>query len=379
VTAKSTEMRVTEVDRGQRVELLLDGEPVSGLVINDLQMRIGRAVVHMGGIGGVHTDRKHRMKGYSRQVMEYSNTYMLEAGYDVSLLFGISNFYPKFGFISCLPTYRMTLTTRVVEHADSAGPSARGVKVRRAREKDFARIRTIYNEHNARRTGSVVRPRNWARFRKGSTWGVKPLALVAADGRDRVVAYAGYDGRDDAVTVFEVGGAAKAYPALLGSLARQAVRKRCESISFLFPPDDAFSLYARQFGGRLEVNYPHTGGGMLRIINLKTTFEKLLPELSARLAGSALSGESTTLVLNTDLGTIRLAAGPGKVALVSRGGTRRSTVTIPQCFLSRLLFGYQTVEEVSAEPGVRVPGGVKDLLQVLFPLQWAHVSRPDWF
>jgi hypothetical protein len=373
------------------VELLLGGEHVSGLTINDLQMHIGRAVVHMGGIGGVHTDQRHRLKGYSRRVCQHSNRYMFERGYDVSLLFGISDFYHKFGFVSCLPSYKLTLTTRIVERALRHARVGKTPTVRLGRPEDFPRIRTLYNQEYARRTGSIRRTGRWKGFRMGSTWGSKTLTLVAAAG-GRIRAYAGVDDREDALTVFEVAGDPRAYPALLRALAREAVEKRVESMALLLPPDDRFSIYSRRFGGTLTVNYPYTGAGMLRVINLVTLFEKLCPELTDRLQAVGFSGPERSFLLRTDVGSVQLTAGQTGVRVPAsptrapasrrarppRAG-KRVVVEMPQHWLSQLLFGYRTVADVAREPGVRIPRALSGLLEVLFPPQWAHVSRADYF
>ena len=376
--AGKLEMRVEEISRGQRVELLLDGEHVSGLTINDLQMHIGGAVVHMGGIGGVHTDQRHRLKGYSRRVCEYSNRYMYDRGYDISLLFGISDFYPKFGFVSCLASYKLTLTTRIVERALHRAGAGKTAKVRLGRLEDVTRVRALYNQEYARRTGSIQRTGRWRGFRMGSTWGSKTVTLVAAAG-GRILAYAGVDDREDALTVFEVAGDPRAYPALLRALTREAVAKRVESMAFLLPPDDRFSMYARRFGGTLTVNYPYTGAGMLRVINLATLFDKLCPELTARLEAAGFSGPQQTFLLRTDVGAVQVTAGEAGVRVRPPRAGRRVVVEMPQHRLSQLLFGYRTVAGVAGEPGVRIPRALTGLLEVLFPLQWAHVSRADYF
>jgi len=377
--AGKLDMRVEEISRGQRVELLLDGEHVSGLTINDLQMHIGRAVVHMGGIGGVHTDQRHRLQGYSRRVCEYSNRYMFERGYDVSLLFGITDFYPKFGFVSCLPSYKLTLTTRTVERALRQAARGRTPKVRLGRPEDFPRVRALYNQEYACRTGSIFRTSRWKGFRMGSTWGSKTTTLVATVPGGRILAYAGVDDREDALTVFEVAGDPRAYGALLRALAREAVAKRVESMAFLLPPDDRFSLFSRRFGGTVTVNYPYTGGGMLRVINLATLFDKLSPELTARLQAVGFSGPRRTFLLRTDIGSVRVTAGPAVVRVGSPRRGKQAVVEMAQHWLSPLLFGFRTVAEVASEPGVRIPQALRGLLGVLFPLQWAHVSRADYF
>ena len=75
-----------------------DEEMVSQLGLREYQMRFGSAQLKMGGIDGVGTPEEHRNKGYSRRVMEHTIEYMNENEYDVSMLFGIPNFYYKFGY-----------------------------------------------------------------------------------------------------------------------------------------------------------------------------------------------------------------------------------------------------------------------------------------
>jgi len=62
-------MRIIVERKGRRhnIQLLKGKETVSRLSIVDLRMRIGRAVVRMGDIAGLHTDPGHRMKGYARK------------------------------------------------------------------------------------------------------------------------------------------------------------------------------------------------------------------------------------------------------------------------------------------------------------------------
>ena len=80
-----------------------DEEQVSGLGLREFQMRFGSAQLKMGGIEGVNTKEEHRNKGYSRRVMEVTMTFMAENGYDVSMLFGIRDFYHKFGYATVIP------------------------------------------------------------------------------------------------------------------------------------------------------------------------------------------------------------------------------------------------------------------------------------
>lgn len=72
-------------------------EWLSRLGLREYQMRFGAAQLKMGGICRVGTKEEHRNKGYSRRVMDHTIVFMSENGFDVSMLFGIPNFYHKFG------------------------------------------------------------------------------------------------------------------------------------------------------------------------------------------------------------------------------------------------------------------------------------------
>ena len=116
------------------VLLQLGGRQVSRVVIVPMQMRIGAAVVRMDGIGGVGTEEEFRNRGYSRRVMETAVQQMQRGDAALSTLFGIQDFYQKFGYETTGPEY-----TVVVPLADAAAPFAAGVAKRSASELSSSR------------------------------------------------------------------------------------------------------------------------------------------------------------------------------------------------------------------------------------------------
>ncbi|MDK1031995.1 MAG: GNAT family N-acetyltransferase, partial [Planctomycetia bacterium] len=124
--------------------LLVDGALASWVTIIDHKIRIGRASMLMGGIGGVNTKVEHRRRGHMRRLMADSVRFMQERGYVFSMLFGIENFYQKFGYEVSLPEYRMTMQTRDAKRAGDL-PFCRRYSVRLARPADFPAICLIHN------------------------------------------------------------------------------------------------------------------------------------------------------------------------------------------------------------------------------------------
>ena len=90
----------------------IDGQPASWAELPYYRLRLGRARLSTGGVAGVFTKLEHRGRGYNRKVLERSVEVMTADGLDVSLLFGIPNYYHKFGYRSTLTDYEFTVAAR---------------------------------------------------------------------------------------------------------------------------------------------------------------------------------------------------------------------------------------------------------------------------
>src|SRR6266536_3592169 len=130
-------------------EMLIDGQVVCWLTLIDYAMRIGSARVRMAGIAGVETKSEHRMKGYMRVLFQDTLEYMRNEGFDVSMLFGIPSFYPKFGYATCMALYKVMVKTR---NAELAKGLARPVQARPIAPADLPAVAELYNRANASRS-----------------------------------------------------------------------------------------------------------------------------------------------------------------------------------------------------------------------------------
>ncbi|MGC9346570.1 MAG: GNAT family N-acetyltransferase [Anaerolineae bacterium] len=360
-------------------ELWMDEDTqVAHLWVIDYLMRIGVAEVRMAGIGGVYTERKHRMQGYMRHLFKDTVTYMRDEGYDLSLLFGIPNFYNKFGYATCLAKHEVRVATRDAEDVnDQAGDYAsRPIEI-----SDMPDVVALYNTKNATRSGTLVRdPEEFTEFPKGSDWGTGTESCLWEDASGQFIGYAVWDRNPERVRVVEVGAEdAALFPVMLSAFAQQAVEKRCESIELYLPPNFAFAEYLQRWGAVWQIEYPRYGDGMMRILNLDELFDKLAPELTRRLSGARLAQDSGSVALETDLGAVTLYASEGKVH-VERGTSTEADLTLPQSVLMQLIVGYRSVRDVLNTPDV----GLADrdalpLLTALFPKDIPYVWHPDHF
>lgn len=361
------ELQEKRETNGWKVEIMREGRSISRLWIVDVRLRIGSSVVKVGGIAGVGTDRQYRNQGLARRVLEASLQLMRREGYEASWLFGIQDFYHKFGFATCMPEYNLRLDTRDAEGAP------RKMRVRPHRKVDQGAIARLYNRENAARTGSVVRdPKAWKGVEMGSGFGVDAGVQVVVDGADRVQGYVVYDAALDRCRAAEVGGQGEeVFSTLLWFLARRGVALRREEVSLSIPPDHPFARYCRRFGCRVDTRYPRNAGPMGRIIHLSSFMQKLLPELGRRWVGAQPLG------IKTDLGTVVLQ--PQRGGLRLREGAGQGGMRLGQEVLMQLLMGYCTPEDLLAAGRLEAPRHCHALLGNLFPPTQAHMWWPDRF
>lgn len=370
-------MHIKTVDEGRhhRRELWLDDETqVAHLWVIDYTMRIGSAEVRMAGIGGVHTEREHRMQGYMRHLFEDTVAYMTEEGYDVSMLFGIPNFYNKFGYAVCLAKYRASVKTR---DAEDAGTQALPLAPRPVTTEDMPKIVALYTGENATRTGTVLRdPDAFDTFPHGTDWGTPTEAVLWENAGGNLLGYVVCNRNKTAVTVAEIGAQQPSlFPSILTYLAQQAIEKRCESVAAVIPPDHAFAEYLQRFGCEWQTGYPRYSDGMMRIMNQDTLFEKVGPELGRRIANIP---EATPVALQTDLGELTLVPDANGLR-IETGVAADARLALPQDKLMQLLMGYRSVGDVLNSPNVTLVGNARMTLEALFPRDAAFVWSPDHF
>ena len=365
-TSSIPELRRKPFEYGTQLELFSGEEAVSGLAVWDLPLQIGSAVARLGGIGGVYTRREHRMHGYSRRVIEESLTFMRDEGYQLSALFGIENYYPKYGYATALIESQSTVATR-----DALDAEAR-LAVRDYTPADAPAVAAIYGAMTAGRSGAIVRdPATWGGHRLAAHWSDRFGALVVEDGGG-VAGYATYNLNWGEFAIAEIGYAGpQVYEALLAEAARLAHARAVEKIIFHLPPDDPFAFYLRRYGCVTETRYNRRSGGMARIIDQATLLARLAPAFAARLEGlnrhTAPAGG--TVVWRTDLGEARTPL----------GGAGELVVAMPQARLTQLLLGYRAIDDLLAEPDVQVDAAALPLLRAICPAGHPYVWPGDRF
>ena len=352
-------LRVETEFPSHHLVLRVDGEDVSRVWVTQFEQYIGTETVRMGGIGGVDTHRDHRLRGYCRRVMESALRWMRRNGFDTTMLYGITSFYPKFGFAKAFPSVSTAVAVRDAETTD--GPSLRVVKLRR---EHLPAVLAMYHRVNAGRTGPIRRdPAHWRRFRKGLHFGSKavPKVLLGDDGAP--AGYVVFDSDPTKVSIIEAAAwLPAAIPAIMAHAARVAVRRRVESIRLFLPEDHELVEFCRMLGARVESTYGRDGGAMVRMISVPSALEKIAGDLARRVDGT---GQFT---IRTNLDSVGLAWSGGVLAVGAphRGGPQ---ARMPQWALAQLLYGYASAASLVAHGHLVASRRSVELLGQLFPVQ----------
>ena len=407
--------QVVAVDRDngwKEVRLEARGEHLSRTLVIPLLMRIGAAVVRMDGIGGVATPEEHRNRGYSRRVLEAAVDVMRAGDAVLTTLYGIPNYYPKFGYATCGPEYMVLL-----QGEDGPPPLLpEGWAFRDFAVSDLPDVMALYEQNTLRATGAIMRrldaepspglaalvagnanarkvsERPWETLAQVETGTDNDACRILLDASGDLAGYAwlGRGGwwvqsreRHEPGS-FHIGEAmardwqaADAMIAAVQLWAREATGAN-RPVELIFPPEGLMAQAAAYAGGILVARYSWEGEFMARVLDTARLIRQVQPELSERLRRARV-GFVGTLLIRTEEGESRLGIAPEGVSLDPAPTGVDLVAELPQETLARLALGAFETSDLLARLPNRVPDESVTLLEVLFPRRFPHIHAMDRF
>lgn len=357
--------------RLQRI-LKLNGRIVAGALIVDKKMRLGQSVLRCGGIADVATDPDWRHRGLGRRMMDHSIEFMTRQRYDVSLLFGIEDYYHKFGYRPAGCESHLTLALSDAGHA-GAGP-LKASAIKRSDLPEVARLRASTD-----RNVPVTFDRPLAYWQH--LWPRIRTARVIRDPRGKLLAAWQGHVAEGVYEVREVVAEPRVevMSAVIAHCSHFAQRDGADRIRFHISHDHPFASCCLEWGAELCARYPRNSGCMVRFLNLRSAFTKLLPEFSARLCRASAAHHQRTLTFDTDLGENGLIVSASGVSFSDRPQPGALQVRLDQGRLAQLVCGYRGVDDLRQLPDVRIDAEAVPLLRVLFPTGCPYIWPGDRF
>lgn len=348
-----------------------NGRIVAHVGIYEKPIRIGRAVLRMGGVGGVACEPEFRNRGFASACLKSAIQTMQKEGMPISFLFGIDRFYTKFGYVGCLPRYSMKIPRReliCLKNAFDAKPYTR---------RDIEDLVRLYEAASRDTPASVVRDaqRFAAAIERNGLSGTGDESFIYVfrerHSPHRARAYAVWkDG-----SLWEAGlepGDRESCDALLAWLCQKSEGNELNLTGL--SPSHPLWKYARRFEHVIETNFSWTGGGMGRIVDVGKFLEVLAPELEARANAAGLEAEYQ-LRLVVDGVPHELILGRSHQFSSSARLVISSTVECSQQALLQMAIGSLHFECI---PGVTVRGE-RALVEAVFPESSPCIYRLDAF
>lgn len=345
------------------------GELAGALRINMETIRLGEARLKMGGFGWVTTAPRHRNKGVARALMLDSMRYLREQQCHVSMLFGIPNFYHRFGFATTISDYATVVRVPAVADVDHTC-----YRMRLGKPGDIGAIQRMHNANDTEVACSIVRSsahitNQWERWKdvrvltdKEGTLIAYFLARVAAD--ELLVDESGVTSRDAALAVLHASGA----------LAREACVPR---IRLHMPPPHPLTRHLLEYQSVHEMRVDRNGSGMMAFVCLDEALESLLPEWEGRLQQHAAREHRTEVTLLVDNAPYRVRANRGALDIANTPGKNKFSVSANE--LMHLVTGYRFLDDVYHLQRRIITAEARELLTVLFPKRYPFVWPVDRF
>ncbi len=342
-----------------------DGELVSELWILDVKVRAWGTELLSAGVAGVETPERHRMKGYARELMESCAHFVADEGYEITTLFGIPNFYHRYGYATICPEFEIGVDASAL--VAEIGTATLG----EATVRDMERVASMYNTAHASIDGSVVRDEgSWLGPRYGSNWDRRSRAFVRRDARGQAQAYAVIDddlSRGSLVITDAAAADERASVVLLAGLAEMSRSRKASAVSFRVHPEAELGRLLRDIGATLETRRPENSGYMARVVDANAVVQKRISEVRAPGAARALDVPKT-LNIETNGGSQLLGLG---------GAAMDALLKVDELGLAQLLFGYQGGGAVRRSGKADARGISDELLDMMFPQNDGYCFWPD--
>jgi len=338
----------------------LDGKIVTHCGVWGYDMRVGRSLVRVAGVGAVSTHGEYQKRGLMSRTFAHALSQMREAGYDMTMLFGIKDYYHRFGYVRAYP-----LTTYIVDvgelPTDKPAPQCR--KIKRPPLEEMARV---YNRQNAGLTASAMRPT----YRKAVFLGDHECHIWC-NAKGKLAGWV----LTHKNTCVDHAGQAEQVLRVMGALAR---KQAWMEVQFRDLHHDTALCRLLQAGTcRAETHYARSGGAMIRTLDLRSALEKVSPELARRMAASHLNRWRGTLAVRDARQQVVLKIGGGKVGVID-GPAGKNTARGGE-EVAQLIIGTDEPQALCAAGGIKTTGEAAGLLEVLFPEQHPCLAGADRF
>jgi predicted N-acetyltransferase YhbS len=345
---------------------LVDSQVVTHFGVYDITMHIGSARVAAAGVNLVVTHPDYRKQGLMPKTIWASIEAMRALGYDISIVANaVEDYYERFGWRVAWPE------THYYIAPDALPDEKPGVRLRKWNTRSRPALADLYNAENSGLTGTAVHPTFLRTKEPGELHGYLMLDYTGG-----IVGYLIYDIVSGGRALWHYESAGDPTERLL-ALSLIARRLDVEELRFnRLHHNSSLARKLRTLDCYSETKYAPSGGWMVQIINLRTLFEKLVPELSLRLSRSHLATLRGSLELATRTERITLLIDRSDVSVASANDHAEHAIEGGE-EIALLVLGTEVPDEITSSAGTILRGDAFQLAEVLFPRQYPQMGNAD--
>ena len=349
---------------------LFGSQVVAALRLTTDTIRIGEARLKMGGVGWVTTDGAWSRKGIVSRVMTDTLRCMQEQRYHVSMTFGISEFYRRWGFAAALSEHITTVDLTTFPLNGQGQP----FKVRPAKPGDIQAMQKIHASNDLDTACSLIR----TQAHLANKWKQWEAVRVLTDARGKLAAYFRGARSNAGYFVDEVGAADHdACMGVLHVIARLAREAGTEQLVFAAPPNHPLIRYVSRHIPRDDTAPTGNGNGMMAFVNLGEALESMIPEWESRLLQTSLAHSHAEVSLLVGRSAWRVRAHHGAVDVSPGSGGNKVVLSAQE--LVQLTAGCRELQEVLAAKRRIINAEGVALLHSMFPTRVPYVWMQDRF
>jgi predicted N-acetyltransferase YhbS len=361
--------------------LIKDGNIIGTVKIEKHKLRIGKSLIIKGDVGDVAVLPEYQGKGYGSKLMENTVLWMRKEKYDLSRLGGLVKFYSRFGYIRFPRRYiEIIVGTKaragadIMEEGEIPIDEKLKSKIRLFDpEKDFSSYVELVEKFEERYNGSLLREKPL----KAKDI-VGPLFFVFVEDGKVVGYFSGcrYEkdlgGPEGMLTIYNIGYEWErpyVLKALVSYINNLGYREGIKRITIRLPFDPEIIKTISETPVRFQVieTYGGTSGNMIQIINMKSLFERLIPELEERIKNSIASFKGI-LEIAIEKDSVKIGIDKGKIKVL-KDGKPDVKIEIKEFYLIQLVLGLLSFSEIEelVDRGRKLKIEEKEVLRILFP------------
>lgn len=383
---------VSEPNRVYRVDLTRDGKCVSRCWIVGQTIAVGHSQVDMGGIAGVGTDDEFRNQGLSRRVLQEAIRFMEQADFGLTMLYGIPDYYHKFGYASAGPHRGVKVSVRTEPAVLPTGWHMRALQTA-----DIPELQRIYAQHLALNVcGARIRPEGshfWSELTRiaAGERDDECIVLTAPDGHLAAYAWHGigschHDWYEQFVPeTFVVSEAMAEDPKSADMLLTacelwlpEVASKRNRvwtSIEYAVTEEGEVAAALMRRDCEFRQEYKACAGCMVRTANLDQLCENMMPEWR-RLVRGVSAPIDKAISFKTDRDTRTLHVGGGRVTLCPESGDAEC-IELSAGEFGQLVLGVIPAHDVLTRLAKPVSAEAVKVCRLLFPKRQQHMFLAD--